>query len=219
MRIFVLHYAKLTERKRYMLTQFAKQGIPNYEFIELFDKDKFTPIEASYFSNSINRAVASLFLKHIHACRLILERNLDYALILEDDATLCDNFMKTLNDYISQLPSDWDKMYIGDGCHLHIPAEMQKEGQNVYLKTLYPTSWGGNGGSRCTEAILISKKGAKTIVNHFDATCSNIPVPVDHWFNDVYRKYNCNIYWAEPTIATQMPENGKCIFPTSLEYA
>ena len=219
MKIFVLHYSKLTERKRYMLSQFAKQRIGEYEFIELFDKDKFTSIESSYFSNSLRRPVASLFLKHVHACRLIAERNLPYALVLEDDATLCDDFINKLNSYISQLPEDWDKVYIGDGCHLHVPVEMQKDGCNVYLKTLYPTAWGGNGGSRCTEAILVSNKAAKTIVNYFDATCTNISIPVDHWFNEVYRKHDMKIYWAEPTIATQMPENGKCLFPSSLDYA
>ena len=86
---------------------------------------------------------------------------------------------------MKQLPEDWDTMYIGDGCHLHIPEEMQKEGCNIYLRGTQPKSWGGNGGSRCTEAILVSNKIARKILYSFNFA-SNIDLPVDHWFNNVY---------------------------------
>ena len=42
MKIFVLHYSKLTQRKQYILEQFASHGITEYEFIERFDKDTIT---------------------------------------------------------------------------------------------------------------------------------------------------------------------------------
>jgi len=42
MKIFVLHYSKLTQRKRFILEQFERHGITEYEFIERFDKDEIT---------------------------------------------------------------------------------------------------------------------------------------------------------------------------------
>ena len=40
LKIFVLHYSKLVERKENILKQFSKYNITNYEFIELFDVEK-----------------------------------------------------------------------------------------------------------------------------------------------------------------------------------
>ena len=34
MKIFVLHYSKLVDRKKHILEQFNKQGIVDYQFIE-----------------------------------------------------------------------------------------------------------------------------------------------------------------------------------------
>ena len=39
MKIFVLHYSKLVDRKKHILEQFKKQNITDYEFIEKYDKD------------------------------------------------------------------------------------------------------------------------------------------------------------------------------------
>jgi hypothetical protein len=37
MKIFVLHYSKLVDRKKSIIEQFKKQNITNYEFIEKYD--------------------------------------------------------------------------------------------------------------------------------------------------------------------------------------
>ena len=40
MKVFVVHYSKLTERKQHMLNQFEQQGIKDYEFVEKFNKEE-----------------------------------------------------------------------------------------------------------------------------------------------------------------------------------
>jgi hypothetical protein len=42
--------------------------------------------------------------------------------------------------------------YIGDGCNLHIEPN-----KFIYEKGLYPTQWGGDGSSRCTDSYLVNK--------------------------------------------------------------
>jgi GR25 family glycosyltransferase involved in LPS biosynthesis len=86
----------------------------------------------------------SLHLKHNYVYNIIAE-NYERALIFEDDVILCDNFIDKLNNYITQLPEDYDMLFIGDGCNLHIEKHKLIPNKNIYEKCLYPTSWGGNG--------------------------------------------------------------------------
>jgi hypothetical protein len=72
-KIFVLHYSKLVERKEFVLKQFEKHNITEFEFVELFDKDQLTDDQKNKFTGSYYMgeekfmpAVISLYLKHIH---------------------------------------------------------------------------------------------------------------------------------------------------------
>ena len=143
MKIFVLHYSKLTERKQHMIEQFNKQNITEYEFIECYNKEELTEIEKQLFdTNYVKNAMISLTHKHFYAYRRIANE-FDEALILEDDVILSDNFATILQDYFQQLPKDYDMLFIGDGCNLHIEPKRIIPNVNVYEKCLYPTKWGG----------------------------------------------------------------------------
>jgi len=43
----------------------------------------------------------------------IKEENIEYTLILEDDVEVVENFQERLNNVISELPDDWDLLYLG----------------------------------------------------------------------------------------------------------
>lgn len=43
----------------------------------------------------------------------IKEENTEYTLIMEDDVDLVENFNERLNEVISELPNDWDLLYLG----------------------------------------------------------------------------------------------------------
>jgi len=122
--------------------QFQKQNITNYEFIENFDKYEITDSESSIFDKTYKKSTMSLHLKHFYVYKLIAEQY-ENALIFEDDVILCDNFMEKLNNYLTQLPTYYDMLFIGDGCNLHIEKHKLIPNQNIYEKCLYPTSWGG----------------------------------------------------------------------------
>ena len=117
MKIFVLHYTKLTDRKKNIILQFKKHNIIDYEFIEKFDKDEINDIYNLKFEK-IKLGSASLILKHHYVYKQISEFNNDNDnnnnnnnnngnnndndndfLILEDDVILTDNFMSILNKY------------------------------------------------------------------------------------------------------------------------
>jgi glycosyl transferase, family 25 len=207
MKIFVLHYSKLVDRKKNILEQFQKHNITDYEFIEKYDKDEITDDESSLFDINYKKSTMSLTLKHFYVYKLIAE-NYENALIFEDDVILCDNFIDKLNNYMSQLTEDYDMLFIGDGCNLHIEEHRLTPNKYIYEKCLYPTSWGGDGGTRCCDSFIITKKCAKTICEYIYNLTNKINLPIDWLLNVVARDNNFKIYWAEPTIITQGSQNG-----------
>jgi glycosyl transferase, family 25 len=205
MKIFVIHYAKLVERRKNMVRQLLINDL-EAEFVTQYDKDKLSNIDKNKFTSKCSYPAISLALKHLFCYREINDKY-DYALVLEDDAIFNNKFKEKIHYYISQLPNEWDMLFIGDGCNLHIPYDIvRNSNMNVFKKCLEPTLWGGNGATRCTDSYLISKKCAAKIIEFFDHT--TIDNAIDWWLNDVCRKYNFNVYWAEPTIVSQGSENG-----------
>ena len=207
MKIFVLHYSKLVDRKKHILEQFNKQGIIDYEFIEKYDKDEITDYESNLFDINYKKSKMSLHLKHNYVYNIIAE-NYDRALIFEDDVILCDNFIDNLNNYITQLPENFDMLYIGDGCRLHIEEDKLIPNKNIYQKCASGYT------SRCSDSYIISKKCAKTMCEYINNLKSKINLPIDWWLNVASTDNNFKVYWAEPTIVTQGSQNG--LFQTSL---
>jgi len=217
MKIFVLHYSKLVQRKQHILEQFEKHGITEYEFIEKFDKDVITDDECPEFSKDYvanRRTELSLHLKHLYLYRLMLSENYEEVLVLEDDVILSDNFMKKLTEYMTQMPKDYDMLFIGDGCNLHIPRNQLVANQYIYAKCLHETAWGGNGAAKCTDSYIIHQRCAKKLCDYVaDAGAAldetkKINLPADWWLNKAARDLVLKVYWAEPTIVSQGSQNG-----------
>lgn len=207
MKIFVTHYTKLENRKIAIEKQFQKHNITDYEFIEKYDKEYLTHDERMLFHPKLPTTVMSLSLKHRYVYRCIRDKY-DYALILEDDVILSDNFVAILEKYMSELPTDYDMLFIGDGCNFHIPKERLLEHKHIYLKENSPTNWGGDGSTRCLDSYIMSRACATQVCEYIDSLIYKTILPIDWWLNMVIREYNFKVYWAEPTIVTQGSESG-----------
>jgi GR25 family glycosyltransferase involved in LPS biosynthesis len=207
MKIFVAHYTKLTDRKPHMIQQFAKHGITDYEFVEVYDKEQITKSDASTFVK-LTPPKVSLMLKHFHIYKQIAD-NHENALILEDDVILADNFVEKLDRYMSQVPSTFDMVFIGNGCNLHIEKSRLKPDVFIYEKCLHPTTWGGDGISRCTDSYIVSKKCAIQLCKEMEKRkVKKISLAIDWWLNAVARPNQFKGFWAEPTIVTQGSQIG-----------
>jgi glycosyl transferase family 25 len=158
------------------------------------------------FQTGYERCRMSLDLKHHYAFKQIAE-NYEQAVIFEDDVILCDNFQEQLEKYMNELPQNYDMMFIGDGCNLHIEKRKLVPNQHIYLKCLNPTRWGGDGATRCSDSYIISNKCAKVLCNYL-AVQKNIEKPIDWWLNVAARDNQFKVYWAEPTIVTQGSQHG-----------
>jgi GR25 family glycosyltransferase involved in LPS biosynthesis len=216
MKVFVIHYKKLIERKKFMLEQFVKHNITNYTFIEI-DRDEIEESQFQIFNPNFKnkKAQVAITLSHLYSYHEILN-NYDYALILEDDAILCENFLEKFSHYLEQLPDNFDMMFIGNGGYLHIPPCYLKDGNFVYYKNNEIENWSIMGAAKPTDSYIVSKKCAEKICNFVKDLENHVSKPIDWWLTDLCQELNLNVYWAEPTLVTQGTQTG--MFLSSHQY-
>jgi GR25 family glycosyltransferase involved in LPS biosynthesis len=211
MHIFVIHYSKLTERKQHIITQFAKRNITDYEFVEI-DRDELDRENTSMFEPDYNPAQIAISLSHFYAYTQIAEKY-ECGLILEDDVILTEHFVYTLDSYMTYLPDEYDMLFIGNGCNLHILPGKIRPGKYVYEKSHEPTRWGGLGATRCADSYVVSNACARKMQSYIANITQKINLPIDWLLNTMLRDTDSKVYWAEPTIVKQGTQNG--MFNTS----
>lgn len=211
MKVFVIHYSKLIDRKKHILEQFQKHNITDYEFIEI-DRDELYNQNIDMFQKDYCNSQIAIALSHFYAYKQISDKY-NNALIFEDDVILNDNFIEIFNEYMVKLPEDYDMLFIGDGCNLHIEQHKLIHKQYIYEKCLHPTGWGGGGAGRCSDSYVVNKKCANKLCEYINSLTYKINLPVDWWINVAARDNNFKVYWAEPTIVTQGTQVG--LFQTS----
>jgi GR25 family glycosyltransferase involved in LPS biosynthesis len=183
MKTFIIHYSPLTLRKQHMLSEIEKHKL-DAVFIE-------TEVGPGWY-NSIPKGSISVFKKHIEAWRRIAIGSDPFGLILEDDAILDDDFLNKLNNYISQLPPDFDMLFVGNGWNLHLNIPSGTVGK--YKRT------------RCVDSYIITKTCAAKLLRQ--VRIGIISRAVDWWINDLVPLFDLQLYWAEPTIVSQGSETG-----------
>ncbi len=195
-KVFVTHWDALTERRTFMENQLQKNGIKDEEWVTSFpvpelDNEELIAKYPIVFARGkvdarLSLPVTSLLLKHCYIIEEIVKHQYESALILEDDAMLPSNFVSKFNLYKSQLPEDWDLLWVGTCCDIHAPYQ---RGSNIYEGDR----------SRCTHCFLISLKCAQKI--HDDMY--SIDLPIDWYYNAMIKKHSLRNYWAEPPLSIQ----------------
>ena len=140
---------------------------------ELLGNFKYEGVKSeTHFKNAI-----SLVMHHMKCLEMFMQTDAKIALILEDDSFV--NNEQCLQETFVRIDglSSFDSVYLGDGC---LP--------NLYGNSpakLEATPW-----SRCTEAILYTKEGAKKVLDYYhekiDKKCC-CP-QLDFFFNNAYKE-------------------------------
>jgi GR25 family glycosyltransferase involved in LPS biosynthesis len=207
---YMCHYSKLTDRKKYVENVVSKYNI-DLHWIYEYDKEQLDEKELSekfpylfsdrYYGNGVKLSLPniSLAMKHYSVFLDVIKNDYKNVVVFEDDIVLVDDFDIKLKKYINQLPENYDLLWIGVCCNLHIPQT--NPDINVYNNNIQ--------GSRCTHAYVISNEACKKMIDFF----SNIYQPIDWFFNAAIYNLSMNNYWAEPALSTQN-EN----FDSTLEH-
>lgn len=115
-KIFVINLKDSADRFSYVKSQFDKLGL-EIERIEGVDADSLTQdnIKEVYSSEKnrktyvrpLHKGQIACYMAHIKAWKTIIDQDLDYAFILEDDAMISDKFSEALSFFDSTL-GKWD---------------------------------------------------------------------------------------------------------------
>ena len=210
---YVIHYSKLNERKESLKKILIHENInnnvqwidyPNREELvtnitkkneyyhsekntwkkkyEIINKSGFYPP----YENVLSDGIIANGISHILTWTSILHSDHDFALILEDDVILINNFLDLLYEYMIQLPPSWDILFIGNEFNDKKPYQ---RGKNIYTKQY----------SRTTDGYIIRKKTIQKIISDI------VPftLPIDHELGYWIIKLKLNVYHAFPGLIKQ----------------
>lgn len=200
-RIYISHYTKLTDRKEYL--QKALSFVDNeIRWIEEFDREDLTEdiikkyiakdvrypkeMNAPAKNGQMNLAEIGCSISHFYAFNEIVEKGFQNAILFEDDIVILPEF-SNLNEYLKEIPSDFDIIHIGD--YLGRKPRGITKGRYIYRE--------GAG-----------KGGASYIVSHrFAERVKDIKIRrvVDRFLDDLHPR----IYWLYPPVCIQGTKNGK----------
>ena len=204
LKIYVIHYEKLVERKTHMLKQLSSIGY-ECEFVSNWGKDVLTRKDKQRFQN-LKESEISLALHHFECYKRIAEGDVPYAVIFEDDVVLGEQFREKFEKYLEELPHDFDMLFFGEGHGVHIPVYRRKHGVSLYKKSVLlknNTPGGIDGSTRCADSYVISKKCCQKIVEIVNHPQYKVGMPLDHLLNYINYNNQFNIYWSEPVLTRQ----------------
>lgn len=199
MKKFVISLSSAHERRAHISSQFANQGI-DFSFF-----DAITPDIAERDAKKMNLRVSeshlakgelACFMSHVHLWQKIVDENMPYMAIFEDDIHLGQNadFFLNQSDWIE---SDWylvkleaftPKVILGGVC-----KEFRNEGRNIYKLV------GENLG---TAGYILSLAGAKFLLNEI----RNVEYlfPLDNFmFEYIVKNKNFAMFQMQPAFCIQ----------------
>lgn len=193
-KLFIIHFEKLTDRKKYLNAHIENYGFIN-EYIfsndeidqKIFELSKYYKYNSSIYDRNLSKGEICVSTQHINAYINMLDNNIKYALIIEDDAIFCDKFLENLQKITNKLPIDFDMCFISECCNLHAT-----NGYSLINKS---------NTSRCVSGYIVNSKCIPYVL-------STLPFqyPIDWHLNFINRNNELQFYWSEPCIISQGSE-------------
>lgn len=197
--ILVINPKNFIERRQSIERQLQPLGLP-YEFIHSYDAgDLDATVTSRYFKSSLlSTGQQSCALKHLQALRLIVERDWQRALVLEDDALLVSQFVSELDSALRE-SARFDPPYVlfvGSGGNQYTPWRLRVPGQRLYKSDR----------GRLGEAYVLGSQAARLRIGWIEQ--HGIIFPIDNLFERIDRELGIAMYWLEPPIVEQGSKNG-----------
>lgn len=156
---FVIHLARATERYEFFMTNIHSAGFSNIQIYDAIDGSNSMSIMECYkqlgdrciFDYELSKGQIGCLLSHLMLWQRIIDENIEICTIFEDDVYFHPLWNTLSKSYFNDTPPDFDIIFIGNGLDSCIT-------QNPSLKINTESSW-------CTHAYIITRKGAKRMLN------------------------------------------------------
>ena len=136
-------------------------------------------------------SMVGIYKSHLKCWQYIIDNNLDYAIILEDDVQVVPDFQKRAQDLVDSTILQWDILLLG--CffckidkndwlsRLYINSAYPKGKEEDINDLLYkPRGWSG------AHAYLVSRQGAKNLLSKFKTVTFHVDYVLSHSYLDVF---------------------------------
>ncbi|QBF83154.1 glycosyltransferase family 25 protein [Shewanella maritima] len=184
-KVFVINLASSAERLKHITEQLGKFQVP-FERIDAVDGrklsdeeiEKYSPqslVQQHYF-RPLNKGEVGCSLSHQKAWQKILDDDLDFAIILEDDIYLKDNF-KSIVELMAELPTmDWDYIKLfpfKKGGESNVRDSIEYKGHRFVSYHKYPISAVGQ---------IISRRGAQALIKNMPYVVQPVDGHIKSWW-------------------------------------
>jgi hypothetical protein len=218
-KIFIVHYKPLKDRKEYIDSFLSKTNLP-FEYSTEVTRDN---INYSYFSTEYSdiqrknertttpvtpgdytptKPIMANTLEHLVIYKKIIKEDLDFGLVLEDDAVFVDNFESRIEEIINNLPDVWDTIFATNGCENRPDIKNSDDfvEQGLFYESLEKKSWTGG-------AYFIKNDTAKNFLDNIKP----IVYPPDFEITYLQNLLDSKVYWLGDPIVYEgsNPVSGK----------
>lgn len=179
-KIFCLTLKDTPKRREYAEHHFKKQNL-EVEFFEGIHGKKFgLSTKIPYLDDTpdwntdcgtpcfITQGHVGCILSHYMLWKTMQYLPFGEYIIFEDDVVLCENFKEKLIYYKSQLPEDWEYVFIGHCCLCNEEGRFHIN-ENI-IKTAEPPM--------CTHAYMIKKSALPTLIETNSVAWSSIDIQI-----------------------------------------
>lgn len=164
----------------------AAERIPAVEALAVPPQLRSYFFEGEKLHSKLKPGEVGCYASHLVAMQRIVARNLDYALILEDDAVLPDDFGAILSDVLKTVPAGWDIVHLcRDPSRAVKPVAGLKAGSTLVRYSRIPET---------TTGYLVSLSGAKKFLKPLKRYW-----PIDTDFRQPWR-FGLEIYGVVPRV-------------------
>lgn len=195
-KIYFINLDKSKDRLEYINKQLSTLSIPVERFpavdgsklnINLLKKTGILK------TDKMMKGAVGCSLSHINIWKKIKKDNIDNVLVLEDDVQIDPDFEKKLNEYSSQIPKDFDILYLG-GSNIY----GKKLSKNIIKPIMLDDNSTRNTGMY---AMLINKK----VIDKLLQNCQPIEDNIDQVVKNKLFK-EINTYYLYPPLVTHNNE-------------
>ena len=197
--ILIINPRNFIDRRENIERQLRSLGL-KYEFIHAYDACDLDPATTQrYFRPPYpHLGHQSCAMKHLAALRLVVERNWERALILEDDVILGRDFLQGVRDAVNEASAIARShvVYIGSGGNFYTPKSLRVPGQRLYKASK----------GRFTDSYFLGADTARLRVDWMEQ--HGIAGAIDVHFDATDPKLGIEWYWLEDPVVEQGSKNG-----------
>lgn len=195
--IFIINLEKDKDRLLNSIKELNKYKLYNFNFINAVYGNKLNDDKYKSYTTSIGYYITSpsmvgCGMSHIKTWKKIVEDNIEYSLILEDDFNFKNNFLKDFNELMINIPDNFDLLFLNSNLFTNKYLKLKDINDYIY-KPLFIFEMVG---------YVITLEGAKKLLNYIDKVSYHIDFQLT--LNHLFYNKQLNIITAKKELIYQI---------------